>query len=154
MNVRISCIYDALDSRAWKEMHALAEGLTNDPRSVRVSGGPKPSMLTVDFTMKKKQQYEVAETIRVSLRGAGLGELDRIEFPRTELEQAQAERRQERVRERRRLRKLAAEFGELPSRPLRPKRAPAHPKPSPRVHPSRRGPEIILYVDPLTPPEV
>ena len=153
MNVRITCIYDALDSRAWKEMHALGEGLTNDPKSVRVSGGPKPSMLTVDFTMKKGRQFEVAETIRKSLRATGLGEFHSVQFPRTELEQAQAERRLQRARERRRLRKLAAQTGALPSRPLRPKPAPPPPKPTPRVHPSRRGPEIILYVDPLAPPE-
>lgn len=103
MNVMVRILFDKPAEEDWQAMRCLANQLTNDPESVRVTADPEsPGWLMAGFTMPTEAQYKAVERIYRALRFEVENRRDStISFPYTEAERARAERKAARRRARR-----------------------------------------------------
>jgi hypothetical protein len=103
MNVRVSIRYRPITDEHWESMRSLARKLTDNPKSIRVSLDETPEYLVVEFTMPRDSQTRAVEAIdRVMRFDTGRGLDSRISFPRTAEEEAQAKRKNEQRKAKRR----------------------------------------------------
>ncbi len=88
----------------WNAVRALAHGLTNRPKSVRVFADDKePQWLGAEFNMLTQPQDEAVDKIDSAIRfGVWQRQDTTIQFPISEAARARAKRKAERRRARRR----------------------------------------------------
>ena len=103
MNARLHMLFRPITEDDWVTVRIVANRVTSDTKSVRVSEGDNPNWLVVDFTMPKQTQNEAADAIDRALEFHGGKGLDTaIQFPRTEAEEARAKRKNEKRKAERR----------------------------------------------------
>jgi hypothetical protein len=104
MNVRVRVHFDQPTEEDRKSMSSLGKSVTNDRKSVRVFDDPaEAGWLVVEFTMETTAQYRALPAIESALRFYADNRMDStIAFPKSEEEQARADRRAARRRARRR----------------------------------------------------
>ena len=106
MNVYVRIRFRSPGVEDWAAMRSLALGLTNDTGGVRVFADTNPDWLVVEFTMPTEAQYAAVPKIDGAIRFWADHRQDSvIGFPKSEAEQARADRKAER----RRTRKQAAD---------------------------------------------
>lgn len=106
MNVRLHMLFGPIQEGDWESLRTMANRLTIDRKSVRVSLGEKPNWLVVDFTMATQPQYAAVDTIDEALTfdyGNGLDTV--ICFPKTEAEAARAKRKNDKQKAKRRFKR-------------------------------------------------
>src|SRR5262249_8413065 len=102
MNVRIRAQFKPPTEDDWRAMRSLANSLTKEPDSVRVSADADPEWLMVEFTMPTEAQYKALPKISRAIKLYAYNRWDAtFGFPYTEAEQARAERKAERRKARR-----------------------------------------------------
>ena len=104
MRVEVHVQFDSPGEDDWADMQSLGRCVTNDAQSVRVSAVEgRSGWLAVEFTMPTEPQYKAVDKIDRAMRIYGGNRLDSaIGFPKSEAEQARAERKAERRRAKRR----------------------------------------------------
>lgn len=103
MNVRVRIKFERLTQEDWEAMRSLAKSLTNDPKSVNVFADDKPAWLVAEFTVPTEAQLHAVSKIDREMRfHCDNREDSTIQFPRTEEEQAHAERKAAQRKARRR----------------------------------------------------
>ena len=106
MNVRLHMLFEPIEETDWETLRTLANRLTIDRKSVRVSEDEKPNWLVVHFTMATQPQYAAVDTIDEALTfdyGNGLDTV--IWFPKTEAEAARAKRKNDKQKAKRRFKR-------------------------------------------------
>lgn len=97
MNVRVRVLFNNPTEDDWRDMHSLANGLTNDRDSVRVFEEEEAGWLTAEFRMPTEAQLQAVDKIdRVLRYTVGNREDSAIGFPRSPAEEARARRKNER----------------------------------------------------------
>jgi hypothetical protein len=98
MKVSVHVQFDSPSETDWADMESLGRCVTNDVHSVKVSAVEgRPDWLAVEFAMPTEPQYEAVDKIDRAMRIYGGNRLDSaIGFPKSEAEQARAERKTER----------------------------------------------------------
>lgn len=104
MKIIVHVQFDLPGEADWAEMESLGRSVTNDAKSVRVSAVEgRPRWLAVECTMPTEPQYKAVDKIDRALRFYAGNRLDStIGFPKSEAQQARAERKAERRRTKRR----------------------------------------------------
>ena len=106
MNVRLHMLFRPIKEPDWETLRTVANRLTIDRKSVRLSLDEKPNWLVVDFTMAMQPQYAAVDTIDEALTfdcGNGLDTV--IWFPKTEAEAARAKRKNDKQKAKRRFKR-------------------------------------------------
>ena len=94
MNVRVRILFKPPTEEDWQAMRSLAAGLTNNPKSVRVSADETPGWLVAEFTMPTEAQYKALPKIERAIRLDAWNRWDStFSFPYTEAERAHADRK-------------------------------------------------------------
>lgn len=110
MNVRIQILFKPLTEADWNAMRSLANRLTNDRQSVRVSAGTNPGWLIAEFTMPTEAQYKAEPKVYAAIRlYAGNRHDVTYGFPYTEAQRARADRQAAQRKARRQARKKREE---------------------------------------------
>jgi hypothetical protein len=103
MQVRVRIQFKPPTEDDWRAMRLLANGLTNNQDSVRVSADADPEWLVVEFTVPTEAQYKASPRIERAIRFYALNWRDiRFGFPHTEAERTRADRSAARRKARRR----------------------------------------------------
>ncbi len=114
MNVRVRILFKPPTEDDWGSMRSLANSLTEEPNSVKVSADENPEWLVVEFTMPTEAQYKALPKIERAVRLHAWNRWDStFGFPYTEAERAQADRRAARRKARRRRSRARADEPEL-----------------------------------------
>lgn len=107
MNVSVRVLFDNATEEDWRAMRMLANKLTNDRDSVRVTDSPdEPGWLDAEFTMPTETQLQAVNKIDRVLRYEVENRSDStISFPRSAAEAERARRKNERRKAQRRARR-------------------------------------------------
>ena len=94
MNVQVRIQFESPTEDDWQAMRSIANRLTDDPASVRVSAEANPEWLVAEFTMPTEAQYLAVSKVDSAIRYEADNRRDSvIRFPRTEAERERAERK-------------------------------------------------------------
>lgn len=103
MRVRVQILFESPGGDQLASMGSLAQNLTNDPVSVRVSPDEPPGWLVAEFTMPTESQYVAVPKIDRAIRFWANDRLDSIiRFPKSEAERTHGRHKAEQGRSRRR----------------------------------------------------
>jgi hypothetical protein len=103
MQVRLRIQFKPPTDEDRRGMRSLANSLTEQPDSVRVSADADPEWLVAEFTMPTEAQYKAVPKIDRAIRFYADNRLDStIAFPHTQAERERADRRAARRKARRR----------------------------------------------------
>ena len=103
MDVRVRIQFKHPTEDDWGSMRSLANSLTEEPNSVKVSADENPEWLVVEFTMPTEAQYRALPKIERAIRLHAENRWDStFNFPLTEAERARNKRKTERRKSRRR----------------------------------------------------
>jgi hypothetical protein len=113
MNVMVRIQFDELTDPDWQAMWSLANRLTNNKDSVRVvADANEGDWLVAEFTMPTQAQDKAVDVIDRALRFADLARIDStISLPKTQVERARAQRKNERRKAQRRDRRIGGVQG-------------------------------------------
>ena len=103
MQVRVRIQFESPTEEDLRSMRSLANSLTDDRDSVRVSADTNPEWLVAEFTMPTEAQYRAVPRIDWAIKSYAGNRCDStIAFPPTEAERERAARRAARRKARRR----------------------------------------------------
>jgi hypothetical protein len=103
MQVRLRIQFKPPTDEDRRGMRSLANSLTGEPDSVRVSADADPGWLVAEFTMPTEAQYKALPKIDSAIRFYASNRWDStISFPYTAAERERADRRAARRKARRR----------------------------------------------------
>ena len=116
MNARLHMLFQPITEADFETLRRVANRVTIDPKSVRVSSSEQTNWLIVDFTMARQLQISAVDAIDRALEFDGGRCSDTIiQFPRSDAEEARAKRKNEKCKAIRRANRIQREADRLPS---------------------------------------